>query len=247
MRRFFEIFVDTPLAVCESRDVKGLYKKAREGSIQGFTGVTQAYEAPQQPDLVVKTEHLTIRDSTNSIIELLVAERVVPKTVRDIETVPELFVSDAQRAIAYSEAKSLPAISISTVEMQWLQVLAEGWAYPLRGFMREEQYLHVSVVYGFRLDSITYSIPIHSANRRPFITTVSTALTNSTPSISPCPFCCPSRQPIATASTAAVHLPCTTTKNSSLSCERPNFLRTVKRSAALASLALPTRSIRTSG
>lgn len=141
--KFFEIFVDTPLAVCESRDVKGLYKKAREGSIKGFTGVTQAYEAPVRPDVVVKTEHQTIRESAGRIIELLVREHVVPKTVFDVDRVPELFATEAHRDVLLAEAKSLPAVDISTVELQWLQVLAEGWAYPLRGFMREEQYLHV--------------------------------------------------------------------------------------------------------
>lgn len=81
--RFFEIFVDTPLSVCESRDVKGLYKKAREGSIKGFTGVTQAYEAPQNPDLVVHTETISIRESARTIIELLQRENVIPKNINE--------------------------------------------------------------------------------------------------------------------------------------------------------------------
>lgn len=70
--------MDTPLSVCESRDVKGLYKKAREGSIQGFTGVTQRYEPPEHPDLIVKTENVSIRESTHNIIELLETENVIP-------------------------------------------------------------------------------------------------------------------------------------------------------------------------
>lgn len=79
--RFFEVFVDTPLSVCESRDVKGLYKKAREGSIKGFTGVTQAYEAPQNPDLVVHTETISICESTRSIIELLQRDHIIPRNL----------------------------------------------------------------------------------------------------------------------------------------------------------------------
>ncbi|MEG1653014.1 MAG: adenylyl-sulfate kinase, partial [Hafnia sp.] len=47
--RFIEVFVDTPLAVCEQRDPKGLYKKARAGEIKNFTGISSAYEAPEQP------------------------------------------------------------------------------------------------------------------------------------------------------------------------------------------------------
>lgn len=83
--KFYEIFVDTPLSVCESRDVKGLYKKAREGAIQGFTGVTQAYEPPENPNLVVKTEGLTVQESTSKVIDLLVAENILPKYLNDFD------------------------------------------------------------------------------------------------------------------------------------------------------------------
>lgn len=81
--RFFEIYVNTPLAVCEQRDVKGLYKKAREGSIQGFTGVTQAYESPENPDLIVTTEDLSIFESTLKVIDLLEKANVIPKIVKN--------------------------------------------------------------------------------------------------------------------------------------------------------------------
>lgn len=81
--KFFEVFVDTPLTVCESRDVKGLYKKAREGSIQGFTGLTQAYEKPENPDLIVKTEDLSVKESTNKLIELLCSENIIPKYIQN--------------------------------------------------------------------------------------------------------------------------------------------------------------------
>lgn len=139
--KFFEIFVDTPLSVCESRDVKGLYKKAREGAIQGFTGVTQAYESPEKPDLIVTTEKYTIKESTERLIALLERENIIPKIVRETDVIPELFVRDELKADIQAEAKTLPSVEISTVELQWLQILAEGWAYPLRGFMREKEYL----------------------------------------------------------------------------------------------------------
>ncbi|XP_065086899.1 bifunctional 3'-phosphoadenosine 5'-phosphosulfate synthase isoform X1 [Ochlerotatus camptorhynchus] len=139
--KFFEIHVDTSLEVCESRDVKGLYKKAREGSIQGFTGVTQAYEAPENPDLSVPTEGLTVRQSTFKVIKLLEDENIIPKFIKDDEPIPELFVPDHLKASVEAEAKTLPSFSITTVELQWLQVLAEGWAHPLKGFMREKEYL----------------------------------------------------------------------------------------------------------
>lgn len=70
---FFEIFVDTPLDVCKNRDVKGLYKKAQQGAIKGFTGIDQAYEKPERPDLVVKTVECTVEESMSQVIDLLIA------------------------------------------------------------------------------------------------------------------------------------------------------------------------------
>ena len=68
--RFLEIFVDTPLEVCERRDVKGLYRKARAGLIADFTGLTSPYEAPEAPDL-----HLTGADGNPATqLELITAE-----------------------------------------------------------------------------------------------------------------------------------------------------------------------------
>ncbi|CAG9854903.1 unnamed protein product [Phyllotreta striolata] len=68
---FFEVFVDTPLEICEQRDVKGLYKKAREGKIKGFTGIDQAYEKPEHPELVLKTTDSSVEESVNMVMEML--------------------------------------------------------------------------------------------------------------------------------------------------------------------------------
>lgn len=81
------MFVNTPLDICEARDVKGLYKKARTGSISGFTGVSQKYEVPESPDLIVTTEGLSIQDSTNRLIEMLERENIIPKNLRDLDVV----------------------------------------------------------------------------------------------------------------------------------------------------------------
>lgn len=61
---FLEIFVNTPLEVCERRDVKGLYQKARAGEIKGFTGIDSPYEAPNNPFLNLKTEDLPVQECT---------------------------------------------------------------------------------------------------------------------------------------------------------------------------------------
>ena len=60
---FVEVFIDTPIEVCEARDVKGLYKKARAGEIKDFTGVNAPYEIPLQPDVHVHTEETDIEES----------------------------------------------------------------------------------------------------------------------------------------------------------------------------------------
>lgn len=68
---FFEIFVDTPLSVCEERDVKGLYKKARAGDIPFFTGISSNYELPEQPELHLKMDDIGIAESVENIIKTL--------------------------------------------------------------------------------------------------------------------------------------------------------------------------------
>jgi adenylylsulfate kinase len=68
---FIEIFINTPLAVCESRDVKGLYKKARRGEIKGFTGIDAPYEAPEKPAFEVKTENKTVEESVEEIYQFI--------------------------------------------------------------------------------------------------------------------------------------------------------------------------------
>ena len=69
--RFIEIHVDCPLSVCESRDVKGLYLKARKGIISDFTGITSPFEAPEAPSIRVDTETTNIENCTKEIISFL--------------------------------------------------------------------------------------------------------------------------------------------------------------------------------
>uniref|UniRef100_A0A4X1V555 3'-phosphoadenosine 5'-phosphosulfate synthase 2 n=1 Tax=Sus scrofa TaxID=9823 RepID=A0A4X1V555_PIG len=118
---FFEIFVDAPLNICESRDVKGLYKRARAGEIKGFTGIDSDYEKPETPELVLKTNLSSVSDCVQQVVELLQEQ----------------------------------------LDLQWVQVLSEGWATPLKGFMREKEYLQV-IHFGTLLDDgvINMSIPI---------------------------------------------------------------------------------------
>ena len=68
---FFEIFVDTPLEICENRDVKGLYKKARKGEIKNFTGIDSPFETPHNPFAAIKTEHRTVEECVYEIMTAL--------------------------------------------------------------------------------------------------------------------------------------------------------------------------------
>lgn len=80
---FLEIFVDCPLSVCIDRDVKGLYKRALRGEIPAFTGVSDPYEAPLNPDLVLRSHQEAPEISVERVIQLMVERQllVVPKPV----------------------------------------------------------------------------------------------------------------------------------------------------------------------
>ena len=69
--RFIEVFVDTPLAVCESRDTKGMYAKARRGEIHEFTGIDDPYETPEDPELVLQTVGVPAETNARAILEIL--------------------------------------------------------------------------------------------------------------------------------------------------------------------------------
>jgi len=66
---FLEIYINAPLEVCEARDVKGLYKKARKGEIKGFTGIDSPYEPPEKPFLEIKTGILSLEESVEMIFQ----------------------------------------------------------------------------------------------------------------------------------------------------------------------------------
>lgn len=68
---FLEIFVSTPIEECERRDVKGLYAKARRGEIKNFTGISAPFEAPANPTLSIDTSKLSVEESVNKLLELI--------------------------------------------------------------------------------------------------------------------------------------------------------------------------------
>ena len=80
---FFEIYIDCPLEVCEERDVKGLYKKARLGLIDHFTGIDSPYEVPQAPDVVIRTYDSDVRDSFQALLDFVLRTQFSFQTVHN--------------------------------------------------------------------------------------------------------------------------------------------------------------------
>jgi len=141
---FLEVFMDVPLSVVQARDPKGLYKKVAKGLIKGFTGVDAPYEAPLKPEIWLKNQELGIAACVNK----MVAELKFKGFLTGAETTPgmqppdggaevNLIIPDGQLPAKMAEAAGLPKVPLTDVDTNWLQVVAEGWAAPLRGFMRE--------------------------------------------------------------------------------------------------------------
>ena len=72
--RFIEVFVKAPLSLCEERDVKGFYKKARQGLIKQFTGIDSPFEEPENPDLILETSSLSVDQTLSMMIEFIVPQ-----------------------------------------------------------------------------------------------------------------------------------------------------------------------------
>lgn len=70
--KFVEVFVNTPIEICEQRDAKGLYKKVRAGEVKNFTGIDSPYEAPKKPDIVIRTHQLSLEDAVKQLMDMVV-------------------------------------------------------------------------------------------------------------------------------------------------------------------------------
>jgi adenylylsulfate kinase len=75
--RFIEIYCECPLNICESRDVKGLYKRARAGEVRDFTGISSPYEVPEAAEIIVNTDSLNLHESTQKIVRYLADQKII--------------------------------------------------------------------------------------------------------------------------------------------------------------------------
>ncbi len=76
---FIEVYCNCSLEVCENRDPKGIYQKARNGEIENFTGISSPYEVPEKPEITIKTDELPLIDSVQKIIEYLQGREIIKK------------------------------------------------------------------------------------------------------------------------------------------------------------------------
>ncbi|KRZ07379.1 Bifunctional 3'-phosphoadenosine 5'-phosphosulfate synthase 2 [Trichinella zimbabwensis] len=153
---FIECFIDTPLEVCERRDPKGLYEKARVGKILDFTGIDSAYEVPENPELILHAAEETVIQCVQRVLQYLHERGIFPDEalMRLGAKVRELFVDESERLRLEASLSQMPTLSLE-------KVLSEGWATPLSGFMTETQYLqtlHFNQL--IEENTISQSIPI---------------------------------------------------------------------------------------
>ena len=80
---FCEVYMKCPIAVLAERDVKGLYKKAMAGEIKNFTGISDPYEAPQHPEVVIRSDQLNVDESLNKVVDTLVNLGFLAPEIRD--------------------------------------------------------------------------------------------------------------------------------------------------------------------
>jgi adenylylsulfate kinase len=76
---FIEIYCNSPLEVCEERDVKGLYRRARKGEIKNYTGISSPYEEPEHPDLVLDTANETVETNVEKVLDMLEERHIISR------------------------------------------------------------------------------------------------------------------------------------------------------------------------
>ena len=78
--QFLEVFIDSSLETCENRDPKGMYKKARNGEIKNFTGIDSPYEPPENPEIHIVNNSITLHEASDQIINYLIEKKYIDKT-----------------------------------------------------------------------------------------------------------------------------------------------------------------------
>ena len=150
---FVEVYVRCSLEELVRRDVKGLYRKALAGELPNFTGVSDPYEPPLRPEVVVDSEHETVEESVARVLDALVRLGHLPGPP------PERVPEGEAREAAVEEARRLPRLEIGSREHSDLYLLASGGFAPLDGFMGEADYRAV-IADGRLAGGAPFTIPV---------------------------------------------------------------------------------------
>mmetsp|Transcript_1130 Transcript_1130/g.1570 ORF Transcript_1130/g.1570 Transcript_1130/m.1570 type:complete len:985 (-) Transcript_1130:332-3286(-) len=142
---FLEVFVDVPIESAEARDPKGLYKKARSGQIKGFTGLDAPYEAPRNPEIRLPSHQMTLDEEVRAIILELQRRGILTASENTPAWYPALLPPDggmhweppSYSTYSAAAAAKFPPVLLNDIDLQFVQCIGEGWAAPLKGFMRE--------------------------------------------------------------------------------------------------------------
>lgn len=135
-----ECHIAASLEVCEKRDVKGLYAKARAGTIKNFTGVSDPYEAPPNPELKIETGEKSIEACAKEVVDVMLAQGILKNEAK--ERVAESLVVP-MTIEEKAEFGALEVLDIELEQAEYLQTIGEGWAHPLERFMNELELLEV--------------------------------------------------------------------------------------------------------
>jgi len=160
---FNEVHVSTSLEVCENRDVKGLYKKARAGEIKNFTGISDPYEAPAKPELSLDTNLLALTSSVEALVDHITKEGVLNP----------LCHSGERSVVTTTDLSNSCELLVDEEELNLLQVFQQGWCPEgLKCFMNENQLLESMYFRTFtddnlktHLQSIPLIYPINQSER----------------------------------------------------------------------------------
>jgi ATP sulfurylase/adenylyl-sulfate kinase len=163
-KNFVEVYVKCSLQTLIQRDVKGLYRKALAGEIKEFTGISDPYEEPLNPEITVDTEKQSVAESVEIILQRLRALGYLDSTwVGPIAphggVLVDRFVDQEQRRFWEAKAPQLPCLTLNPWQLSDLEMIATGGFSPLEGFMGQGDY--ESVLSQMRLkNGLPWSIPI---------------------------------------------------------------------------------------
>lgn len=164
---FIEVFVKCPLEVCEQRDVKGLYQKARVGIIKDFTGVSAPYEAPLNPEIVVETDQFDPDECIEKIVNYLEKNGYIDRTISSedkmIKPHGDVLVNRIINKTDKVNNSTIDHYQHTIVIPNWLisdcEMIANGAFSPLQGFM-DEKTMNSVLKHMQLLDGTLWSIPI---------------------------------------------------------------------------------------